>query len=93
MRHALMDVNGKLSEELIASFFELPADQYLKQRKAFRFRAFAQGVVKSGAVRWNDDPHFFQSAGINRYAGGVEWRFAPLGRAARESGAERGAAR
>jgi hypothetical protein len=83
VRYILRNFHGKITDELIQSFFELPPDGYLRGGKAFRFRAFSQGVVKSGSALWGDDPTFFQSSDINAYAGGVERNFPPLGAEAR----------
>ncbi|GAA2083814.1 2OG-Fe dioxygenase family protein [Streptomyces albiaxialis] len=84
MRLRLLNASGKISDELIESFSELTADNYLKSRVPFRFRAFASALVKGDTLRWTDDDSFFQDTDINMYAGGVERRFPQLGAPARE---------
>ncbi len=68
----------KINAELLASFDDLPPDQYLQGDGRFRYRAFGSAVVKGDTVRWTENRSFCQAPEINGYAGGLVRRFPPL---------------
>ncbi|WP_051834142.1 2OG-Fe dioxygenase family protein [Streptomyces sp. NRRL S-646] len=83
MRLALLNMCGKISDELVTSFHALAQDEYVKSLVPFRFRAFGTARVEGEKTVWQQDSSFLQSADLNGYAGGIERRFQPLGEPAR----------
>jgi hypothetical protein len=73
----------KITSDLLASFGDLPPDEYLREGACFRYRAFDGAVVKGDTARWNGGRAFFQSEDINQYAGGMVRSFPPLAEPAR----------
>lgn len=67
------------SAEVLASFGELPDDQFLKGEFVFRKRAYARGILTPESIEWDSGTDFFQPRAINTYAGGVKRVFAPAG--------------
>ncbi|MFH8570111.1 2OG-Fe dioxygenase family protein [Streptomyces sp. NPDC017993] len=84
MRYQLGSAAAHISSPFLASYATLPADEHLQKGHHFRFRAFSKARVKGDAFLWDDDTTFFQSDGINSYAGGRHRNFAPFGEPARE---------
>ncbi|MEU6551290.1 2OG-Fe dioxygenase family protein [Streptomyces sp. NPDC046915] len=84
MRLALLNMCGKISDELVTSFHALAPDDYVKSLVPFRFRAFGTARVEGEKTVWQQDSPFLQSTDVNGYAGGIERRFQPLGEPVRE---------
>ncbi|MGD3108484.1 2OG-Fe dioxygenase family protein [Streptomyces sp. YGL11-2] len=84
MYYTVSNSIDKISKPLLDSFDRLGADPYLKGDFVFRYRSFGEGRVKGDEILWVEEGDFFQSSDINTYAGGMQRRFAPLGREARE---------
>ncbi|MGA0602790.1 2OG-Fe dioxygenase family protein [Caulobacter sp. KR2-114] len=63
-------------------YYELPADPYLQDGASFRRRCFSTYTVTADVEELSvslDPPRsYFQSAEINRYAGGISREFAPI---------------
>ena len=70
--------------EVLASFGQLPDDQFLKGEFVFRKRAYARGVLSPNGIEWDSSTEFFQPQALNEYAGGVKRVFAPAGVTIRE---------
>lgn len=72
---------------LQASFAELPVDRYLPGGASYRRRRFGRYRLDLSAAKLHDLPDrpFFQSADVNRVAGGIQRHFAPLAAATRHN--------
>lgn len=73
-----------IDDRLLASYEDLPADRYLNGDHTYRYRAFGETLLTSGASGWSLGTPFFQSRRLNGYAGGISRAFAPLAEPARE---------
>jgi len=66
--------------ELAKLWNDLPQDQYMRDSGTYRNRRFGRFTLdrETGVLAPNPDAVFVQSAEINRFAGGIARRFAPL---------------
>jgi hypothetical protein len=70
--------------EALASFSELPDDEYLQGGYRFRKRVYARGILSLEGIEWNPRTDFFQPQALNEYAGGIKRVFPPAGIPIRE---------
>lgn len=76
--YRVLSTIDKIDSDLLASFGNLPPDDYTRGGSTFRFRAFGAATVKGDTIKWTDNRPFFQSEDINGYAGGQQRYFPPL---------------
>ncbi|WP_367323329.1 2OG-Fe dioxygenase family protein [Streptomyces sp. HUAS ZL42] len=73
----------RFEEELAGEWNDLEVDKYLKNGSRFRERRYDRFyfLPRSGLIRLRPHRPYYQSDGVNEYAGGIERDVAPLSRA------------
>ncbi|MDC9616078.1 2OG-Fe dioxygenase family protein [Xenorhabdus khoisanae] len=74
----VLELHEEFKHAPFDTFDTLKADNYLKDKHVFRYRAYNICAIYNHKLNWNSDSYFLQSEKLNSYAGGVARKFDPL---------------